>query len=58
MEKFTTYDRIAFCCVYYQHCTKHFNTGTSQLFGVMEGRKVTDNPKPWLRQKQSKHDTK
>jgi hypothetical protein len=30
----------------------------SRLSGVMEGRKVTDNTKPWLKQKQSKHGTK
>jgi hypothetical protein len=33
-------------------------TGNSQLSGIMEERKVTDNPKPWLKQKQSKHSRK
>jgi hypothetical protein len=33
------------------------NTGSSQLSGVMEGREVRDNTKPWLKQKQSKHGT-
>jgi hypothetical protein len=32
-------------------------TGSSRLSRVMEGRKVTNNPKPQLKQKQSKHDT-
>jgi hypothetical protein len=30
-------------------------TGNSRLSGVMEGMKVTDNPKSWLKQNQSKH---
>jgi hypothetical protein len=34
------------------------NTGNSRLSLVMEGRKVMDNPKPRLQQKQSKHGTK
>jgi hypothetical protein len=34
------------------------STGNSGLSGVMVGRKVMDNPKPWLKQKQSKHVTK
>jgi hypothetical protein len=33
-------------------------TGNSPLYDVMEGRKVMDNPKPQLKQKQSKHATK
>jgi hypothetical protein len=34
------------------------STGNSQLSRVMERRKVMDNPKPPLKQKQSKHNTK
>jgi hypothetical protein len=33
-------------------------TGNSQLSEIMVGRRVTDNPKPQLKQKQSKHGTK
>jgi hypothetical protein len=33
-------------------------TGNSQLSRVMVAGKVTDNPKPGLKQKQSKHGTK
>jgi hypothetical protein len=32
--------------------TSYLNTGNSRLSGIMEGRKVTGNPKPWLKQKQ------
>jgi hypothetical protein len=32
--------------------------GNFQLFGIMEGRKVRDDPKPQLKQKQSKHGKK
>jgi hypothetical protein len=33
-------------------------TGNSRLSGIMGGGSVTDNPKPRLKQKKSKHGTK
>jgi hypothetical protein len=41
-----------------EHFQINLYTGNFQLSGVMERRKVTDNRKPWLKQKQSKHSTK
>jgi hypothetical protein len=40
-------------CIYILHTVLLFNTDTANpwLSGVKEGRKVKDNPKPWLKQK-------
>jgi hypothetical protein len=47
--------------MYWQFCPLSFPyhyTGSSQLFRVMEWRKVMDNPRPRLKQKQSKRGAK
>jgi hypothetical protein len=43
--------------IFYKEESTHYilkypNTVNSELSRVMEGRKVTDNIKPWLKQKQ------
>jgi hypothetical protein len=46
------------CCVFFVVGTELLSTVNSQLSGLCRGSKVIDNPKPLLKQKQSKHGTK
>jgi hypothetical protein len=47
-------------CIKLTHSSEYLigYTVNCRLSGVMEGRKVIDNQKAWLKQKQSKHGTK